>query len=267
MQLRTRLFWYQLTALVATDSVWCAISFLHTVVDWLDHYPVGFTRLLGVCILNVLEFSSCFLEVQIAVGIMGSTLANVGSDRRRYRFSRRLKLFIPWTYVAAIVTFYSVVFPVMDVSNTGVDQKGRWSLIVLVCLLISVVCYAVTVVRSSQVSPELRKRALLRGSTYIGSFVASFGPRAVTHAVELVGMDVSHGSGSGAYRLIKSLTGLNGALNVAAYSLWAFTEVSSVERFQSGDVCTALDEPRAAVASVEALDVATFFDLPLDSTS
>mmetsp|Transcript_27124 Transcript_27124/g.49371 ORF Transcript_27124/g.49371 Transcript_27124/m.49371 type:complete len:250 (-) Transcript_27124:90-839(-) len=203
------------------------------------------------------EFSSCILEVQIAMGFAAACSG-------RTRLVNCLLFLIPLgILVAALLTF---VWNSTDFSGTQWTQDSDrfWSFVVLWCCGLAILFYSCSILQTAGKPRLVRRRTRLRGLSYTACFILTLGPMAVAQLSRCFRI----------YPLAINVLYLNGAVNAGAYMFWmvhasrrhrsSSSELESLEEslvdayfelYYFQDVCTVSMMRSVALSAAEARDL------------
>jgi len=206
---RGRLFWAQLVALAATDLLESIAGALVAYVP-----PPSMTSCTAYMPTRyVLEFSSCFLEIQIA---MGFAAACCQADRAVHLLKYAVFMSWPLGCAALVLALHFGMVPVVDESDAECnDTNGTvWGIVVLCSCVSASIFYALGawgLTRRGSRPRIVSKRMLLRGLTYVLDFLITFSVRAIANLM-------SHPP-DGLKKVGWCLMCLNGAVNAATYNV------------------------------------------------
>lgn len=233
--MRRRLFWMQLVLLTCVDLVFSVyrVSFQSLwVANVIPHTSTACDTLWkGTISLGLM---SCIVEVHIAVGFMAACMQSSLLSRILWR---AMPLNVP---MAAGLFFFieptmDYPTPQNDCTYSSLHREVRWASTVLSLVTISILAYAVSAAKTANLPKVMRRRALLRGFTYIISFMLTFGFRAALSLLSCEGilenvlLD----------KVSTIMLTLNGALNVMTYISWMYhTKRLSANVAARADICS-----------------------------
>mmetsp|Transcript_60308 Transcript_60308/g.111871 ORF Transcript_60308/g.111871 Transcript_60308/m.111871 type:complete len:323 (-) Transcript_60308:113-1081(-) len=215
----SRIFWSQLVALTISNLLFAVLC-----LAFRSLYLAGFiphtkpSCAIALHTQTFLEFLSCLIEVHISAGFAAAC-------SRRVWVWRGL-----WCTLPACVLLAAVLVILVD-SETALSTLNplpygcqyrqdtphfrRWGCIVIGCGLAALFCYIISIGATKGMPPLMRKRALLRGLTYVGNFLLTFLLPAVWEVTSVRSrqrsiVDVA----------TSNVLALNGAANAATYGFW-----------------------------------------------
>lgn len=163
--LQNRLIWVQLVALMSTDLVFSLFKFAEESLSAAQIFGFG-----SPCFdipISFLEFTSCFLEVQIASGFCMACFGLLSS--------KLLTLAIPLAFVCALV---------LGIFTLGPQVYVRREMVVVTALCIASFFYMCGCLRICRLPLPLRRRAQLRSLSYWAGFACTFGPSVLLHSFD-----------------------------------------------------------------------------------
>lgn len=174
-QVSHRLFWRQLIALALTDLVWSLIG-IPPYFEWFD--PTVFKCELFLYSRQTLEFTSCCIEVQIAMGFAAACF-RVGWAPSALRWVCNFSWMVG--LVLFICTYPSLHVKVRKQDHQcDIGSQLGWDIVVLSCCLATLLFYGASVCGAVKSAPQVvRARVLWRGFCYIAVFLVSFGLKAL----------------------------------------------------------------------------------------
>lgn len=212
-----RLFWAQLLALAATDFVESVFGVLS------GYFPNASPSSCNVYMFSRygLEFSSCLLEMQIAMGLMAAC----------WRLECVMKcmrpaILVSWPAGFGFVFLARYTMGTKFIVDDDYDEcsdscAAPWAIIVISCCGVACLCYAagVAAVVGERSPGIVKERVLLRGLNYVLNFVCTFGIKAVSNLLNYQGRPLQDGINMWLYDLGWCLVCLNGVFNALTYSL------------------------------------------------
>jgi len=249
-----RLFWTQLVCLVVTNIVYALIGLVGVVlpVNWNHEFAVVGPLFAGSC--GFCEFSSCLLEVNIAVGFAAAAWGNVRVASLAYRL-------IPACFVCSAIMACVVFTPWWPESFVVTGTAWIiWSIVTLSCCTGTVLIYAASVYKMSTIATVLQRCAMYRMCAYTFCFLATFAPRGLFHLLDTpqvlgrLSIDTHRDVSIAAAELL-SLSGL-GIVSVYMYSVW------KMGRTRVDALCDSRSPVEQRVA-MEDFMIAQYFDFSL----
>lgn len=211
--LKRRLFWSQLALLTGADFFYCVTCLTCGIL--LDSKVVTLDSCIWFWNIRIYwEFLSCIIEVNIAAGFMAACFHST-------RMSMTLRPLLLTSVVLAALPLLLVEGSLQSSTPmAGCTYKRvkdhNWAIVVCVSCLIATTFYVASVVKTAEAPPAIRRRARLRGFTYVLNFWATFGFRAVFNLV----CGISGVKDPLMDSITDSMLRLNGAFNVITYMIW-----------------------------------------------
>jgi len=243
---RRRLFWVQLVTLTVLNLGYCLSTALYLV--FLSHTNSPHKVLVQHFTFNFVVGSAC-IEAQIAIGFAA---ASYGDQRATPVLHRAIPLSLCILLLVATV-HYSMI----ALADWAIVPRQVWYGALPIFGLAAIVSYSASVCWTSGAPGVVRKRALARLSSYVASFVLTFGAKVFETFVP---------QGHTFHFIASVLARLNGVGNVCIYAFWMRRTAASERRVSVGAVGTAFDEPRAVVNDFERLAIDGHFDLLMSHT-
>lgn len=237
-----RLFWIQLVLLTLTDLLFSGFSLTWRVLRWADVFPTSLDGCHWLWTVRVsMEFFSCMLEVHIAAGFAIACFHNKQCSTLLWRA-------LPLTFPLAVVLSFAIE-PDLKIRAGcrftqlhDYDSMMGWIIVVCSCCGLAVIFYIASAIKTTSAPMVIRRRARLRGLTYVLNFLLTWGLRALCHIFFVYPMTLP-------IRTFHQITGdciaLNGALNVVTYNVWMwYTRRLSTHASLIGDTgdSTALED-------------------------
>jgi len=233
-RVRSRIFWSQLLALSLSDLLFAILCLAFRslyISGYIPHTKPNCAIALHTQIF--LEFLSCLLEVHISAGFAAACTRCLWARRGLW-----------CTLPGCVLLAAGLVILVDPAPAAGMQpqQLGctyfqerkpfiRWGCIVSGCCLAALVCFFISVGATKGMPSLLRRRALLRGLTYVGNFLLTFLFPAVWEVTTYYiskrqrwhVMDVA----------TSNVLALNGAANIVTYGFWMLRSKRLQDRAQA----------------------------------
>jgi len=271
-QLRHRLFFFQLVCLESTDLLWAILSLFNPLTDFgLIQGSFKTCDIVGLGLI-FLEFCSIGVEVHIAASYFVACWGVV-------RATRCLLRLLPSIYLLSLVVCAALLFiPESSegrMANPDQEECGEiwrhmctsrynryWAIVTVSGCLCALLLYGAGAAKLAGTPFPIRRQVLIRGGTYIASFLLSYGPFAMYLVITPTGSHCNH-------ILCLSLMNficLNGAMNAGAYmvGMWTSKPPASLIDCQRAETVGQSRDDMETVSVIEEAMFSKFFDLYLD---